>query len=374
MLMAATGCRFDKEPVSPGREQVVVHSVLDPSRFRQSVLLERLLTGREAIDDGIPFDSLDPIASHGGSPVSNALVIVFGPSGDSAVATERLVSGRGTGMYEFDNSATDVPGASNERLEIARGRTYRLHIVTPDDRVLTAMTTVPDGPSASGPEFSNFNRDRQSIFLFWDPVPLAERYAITIRSPRGGFSIFVDSLEFLLSGDLKNTSNATLADVFVPGFTQEITVAAVDRNYHNYFRSENDPYTGRGLLTHVTGGLGVFGSAVVLRHQRVSVTANIDHVIEGTYARNIGAGPQYMRLFVNATANQQMDISGDHGSGLFPAGMLGTLDRDSLKLALLRGQSARDTAMFIEGTLRSGIIRGRIRGGGDVEYRQLMTP
>jgi hypothetical protein len=33
-----------------------------------------------------------------------------------------------------------------------------------------------------------------------------------------------------------------------------------DTNYYDFVRSRSDPFTGRGFLNHLEGGIGVFGS------------------------------------------------------------------------------------------------------------------
>ena len=378
LVLVATGCRFDKEPIGPRAWQPVVHGVLDPGVTRQQILLERTLTGITRVPEHAVFDSLDPIATHGGSPIQDAIVIVYGPNGDSAVAVERRLdpSGvRGTGVYEFMNQPVDPTSPqADQSLPIVRGGTYRLSVTFPlSPGQVTATTTVPDAPSAVGSSFESFNRDHESVFLFWDEMPGTTRYAIGITTPRGPFRMFVDSLEFLVSGSLRNTSIPSLEDVFHPGFTQSVTVAAVDRNYYDYYRSDNDQYSGRGLLSHVTGGLGVFGSSVLLRNRRLTVTADMDHRLEGTYGRVSGAGPQFITLYAMSVAGAQAKFSGNYSApGLYPPGALGALNGDSLTLALLQGQTARDTAMLIQGKLTTnGTLTGTLRGGGPVEYRLL---
>ena len=374
-LLVLVGCRFDEKTIGPGDETIVVHAVLDPDRYDHRILLERVLTGRVSISDRIPFDSLDPIRTHGGSPVSGATVIVYGPEGDSAVATERIApgDGQGTGVYEFENRAdASSDGPASPAVEVLPGRTYRLSVSTADGHVLGASTTIPAGVSAfrSGSP-QDFNRDRQTQFLFWDVVPGAARYEIAASSPNGGFSMFVDSLEFAVSGLLKNTATGELDDVFLPGFVQDLTASAVDRNYFDYFRSHNDVFSGRGLIDHVDGGLGVFGSIVVLRFVRLDVTADVDHRFEGLYNRVSGPGPDWIRLFVVSEKGARLELSGNYrGSGLYPPGAIGTVSSDSLTLALLRGQSARDTLMTIDGVIDVGSVRGRVRGSSSaVEYR-----
>lgn len=379
-LAILAACQFDEKAIGPGSDQIAVHAVLDPGQLRHRILLEHVLTGRNAISDKVAFDSLDPVVTHGGVPVSGAMVIVYGPAGDSAVASERLAGSdnHGTGMYEFLNRADAVvdPPVSPS-VPILPGNTYQLHITTGDGRVLRATTTVPNAISTTrDPAFQPFNRDHDAKFLYWDEVPGAYRYLVTASSPRGAFHIFVDSLEFLLNGTIKNISSETFSDVFVPGFVQDVTTAAVDRNYFDYYRSKNDDYSGRGLINHVEGGLGVFGSMVLLRFLRLDVTADVDQRVEGTYSRVEGPGPEFIEIFTNGGDAAQADLSGRYlASGIYLPGILGTLRLDSMSLALLRGQSAHDTSMVIDGVLDGENLRGRLRSdGARVIYRRYVVP
>jgi hypothetical protein len=380
VLLLFTSCRFDEKTIGPGVEQVVVHAVLDPGRFEHRILLEHVLTGRIAISDRVPFDSLDPIVSQSGAPVSGATVTIFGPRGDSAVAVERLApsDGHGTGMYTFFNRA-DAPsdGPASPALLVLAGETYRLRVTTTDGHLLTATTTIPRaGSPFRDPSTKAFNRDHQDFFLFWSAIPGAARYEIAVTSPNGAFSTFVDSLEFVVSGTLRNTKTRTFTDVFVPGFVQDVTVSAVDDNYFDYYRSASDVFSGRGLINRIDGGLGVFGSAVMLRFVRFNVTADMGGRLEGVFDRIAGSGPVWMRLYVTSDYGSRVALSGNYSaSSILLPGALGTINGDSISIALLRGQSAHDTAMTIDGKFDGTTLRGRIRGSGTlVEYQRFIGP
>ena len=58
------------------------------------------------------------------------------------------------------------------------------------------------------------------------------------------------------------SSRTTSSISSFPGFRQDVLVAAVDSNFYDYYRTNNDPFTGAGIISRLTGGLGLFGSLV----------------------------------------------------------------------------------------------------------------
>ena len=71
LLLSAAGCVFDRITLSPATDALIVHGVLNPGTTEQVVLVERSLSGRTPVVR-LPFDSLDPIVSDGGTPVRGA--------------------------------------------------------------------------------------------------------------------------------------------------------------------------------------------------------------------------------------------------------------------------------------------------------------
>ena len=358
LCLLAGGCKLDREPVAAGRDQLVVHAVLNPAPQHQLILLERTLTGRAAIDTTLHYDSLDAVVSRGGIPVSGATVVVVGADGDSAVALEdavRRTDGRGRGMYRFENVQRD-PEPGDTSLHVVPGGRYELHITTADGATVRGTTVVPGAqPVPPATTFVPFDRDEDSVFVWWDDVPQAARYQLRIESPRGPFHLFVDSTEYLIAGGLRNTDVGGLPNVFFPGFVQQVTIGAVDRNFYDYYRTANDPFTGSGLVTHLDGALGVFGSYVMIRSSQLTVIApDTNELIEGPYHRlsaSYAGAPEIVQLYTESASGQTTRLSGNwrNGStGFPPPGVLGTFDGFHVTLALLRGQSARDTAAVID--------------------------
>jgi len=377
------GCEFDHTVVPQGPEQIVVHAVLNPGRPTQRILVERTLTGRVEIPSDQQFDVRDPIATGGGVPITDARVVVYSDA-DSAVLAERTpgIEG-GTGVYEFLNSPDTLADDSTfvdtrPRLVVQPGAQYRLRVTAPDGRVVTAVTTVPEAqpvPAISGPE--RFDRDADSLFVFWEEVPLANRYLLRIDSPRGPFALFVDSLEYLVSGSLRNVFVDQLPRVFVPGFTQTVQVAAVDESFYDYFRSFNNPFTGTGIINHLEGGIGLFGSYVLLRYRTLDVTAPPRYPFEGTYVFESGAdgrAPTSLRIYVESASATTYALSGNYTPTApqpAPPGLLGSYDGSRITVALLRAQLASDTANVLTGRLEGDILSGTF-GAGDppVRYRR----
>jgi len=144
-LLALAGCTLDEEPTAPGRDQLVVHLVLNPQHLDHVLLLERTLSGRETIDSTLAWDSTDAVVSRGGVPVTGATVVITSETGDSAVAVEDLArrgDGRGAGMYRFRNLVADEqPGDSI--VAVVPGARYTLRIETPDGETVRGETVVP---------------------------------------------------------------------------------------------------------------------------------------------------------------------------------------------------------------------------------------
>jgi hypothetical protein len=356
--------------------------VLNPAVSDQVILVERALTGRNTTLVDVPYDSLDPILSGGGVPVSGARVVVYGPQGDSAVALEDRVTrpdARGAGAYRLRHVAVGIPRpAGGQLITLTPGLTYRLRITSGDD-VVTGETTIPASPPRNEVVVQPFNRDRDSVFIGWNPVAEAARYVVHVASPRGAFQLFVDDFEYLVAGTLSNTSQVGLPKVFVPGFFQTVEVAAVDANFHDYYRSGSDRFTGRGLLTHLQGATGLFGSYVLLRTIQFDVTADERGPADGAYRLESGGGanvPSGFRIYTEYGAEGPITrLSGSWSRSSATTdrlGLLGNLVVENITLALLRGQSSRDTALVLDGQYVSPFITATIRGSTQrVTYRRL---
>lgn len=386
MSVLLAGCIFDTITLPPGADRVAVHGVLNPGVTDQVILVERALTGRTLLPRA-PFDSIDPIVSDGGTPISNARVVVQNSRGDSVVLREERsvrADGRGTGVYRFVNlEGVADPTDFYPRLPVEPGEQYQLRVTTADGALITGRTTVP---SAIGRIASTvprqFVRDRDSMFVGWPAISKAARYEVRIESVNGPFRTFVDSLEYLLAGSLTHTDVSGRPRVFWPGVRQLVTVSAVDSNYHDYYRGGSDEFGARGLITHLDGGVGVFGSMSRIRERILDVTADTAGSPAGRWQATTAIGvplPFEFQLWPESQAFGVIRLSGQVISGslsttsVVVARQVGA----DLSFTVLARQSLRDTLVTVDGQLSSfgdgrprliGTVRGSTQS---VTYRRL---
>ena len=377
IVAVATACQFDTVTLPQGEERPVVHSVLNPWAPEQVVLVERTLTGRVTVREDERYNRNDPVVSGGGVPISNARVVVYNAANDSVVALEdadiredRL----GAGVYRFLNPASPSapPSSPLPRLAIRPGETYRLRITTPAAEVVTAQTLVPQVPAIPPVGGTRaFNRDRDTLHLFWEAVPRSQRYLVRIETPWGPMFLFTDQLEAHIAGTLRNIFQEDIPKVFLPGFRSTVSVAAVDASYFDYYRSASDPFTGSGLINRMEGGVGVFGALSELYSYRVLVSANMEDPIEGVYQLNPPGpylfAPPSMELYLESRSSQGDFLTGRYdGRGDNPnASFVGRVVGDQVSLAFLRFENeVGDTLGTFVGRIRGDTLSGTIRPRG----------
>ncbi len=360
--VALAACDLGTVDVPRTKPTVVVHGVLNPSAANQIILVERTLTGAVEIPDTV-FDASNPIASAGGIPISGAIVEIVDSAGgitrgveDGSVASNPP---RSTGVYRVPLFGPSlVPGAK-----------YELRVHTPDGDNVTASTRMPK-PSIrfSGGLTRIFNRDHDLIAAQWTAASATRAYAVRIESPFGPFFLFTDSLSFRTNGDLRNLFPSDLERVFIPGFRQDILIAAVDSNFYDYYRTNNDPFTGAGIISRVNGGLGMFGALVPINTGTITVTADQSDPIEGRFrltpATTDQATPTQFTLYIEsapAKADAPAALSGRYQLGNSATrgdGIVGQLRGPDVNLVLLNGQLAGDTLDVFTGELAGDTLRG----------------
>jgi hypothetical protein len=360
-LCIASACEIGTVDVQPTTAGVVVHGVLNPSATTQVVLLERTLTGAIDIPD-TSFDSSDPIISAGGIAITGATVELIDSTGKVTRAVEDRVvnpNGKGSGVYRFA-----IPGTA-----LVIGARYQLHIRTPTGEEVTASTRIPRATTRGTNGLTRtLNRDHDALFYQWPRVTGARSYAVRVESPFGPFFLFTDSTAIRLTGDLRNLFAGDLQRVFIPGFRQDIIVAAVDSNFYDYYRTNNDPFTGSGIISRINGGLGLFGSMVSLNTGTLMITADQTEPIEGRFrltpATTDQNTPTALNLYVESkgandglpsslTGRYTLGTSSTRGDGIIGK-FLGT----TVSLALLANQLSGDTVDVFLGELDGDTIRG----------------
>src|SRR5262249_32669085 len=148
-------------------------------------------------------------------------------------------SHQGLGVYRVQ-----IPGPS-----LVLGGLYRLHVRTAQGEELTASTRIPKPAVRSTGALNRvFNVDHDISNPQWQAVAGASSYFVRVETPFSPFLAFTDSTRFQFNGQLRNLFSSDLRHVFLPGFQQEILIAAVDSNFYDYYRTGNDPFTGSGII------------------------------------------------------------------------------------------------------------------------------
>jgi hypothetical protein len=358
-LVVASACELEKVAVPESTPGVVVHAVLNPAAGVQLVYLERTLTGAQATGSGT-FDPGNPIASAGGVPIENAAVEISDSSGVTALGVE-------------ENPGVYVVLLSGPTLIL--GTRYKLHVHTQEGEDVTAFTRIPlPEVSSTGGLTRTLNRDHDTLNISWDKAPKARAYAMRVESPFGPFFLFTDSLHVRLTGDLRNLFAGDLQHVLVPGFHQDLLVAAVDSNFFDYYRTNNDPFTGAGIISRINGGLGLFGSLVTLTNGTLTVIADQTEPIEGRFrvqAPVDSATPvSSFNLYIESPAinsNAPAALSGRYittGANPHVDGLIGKMKGNDVALAFLANQSASDTIAVFVGQLSNGVLKGQFAASG----------
>jgi hypothetical protein len=376
-MLAAIACTFDQQSVAVQPPQVVVHAVLDVGGTEQQVLIERTLSGTVDIPKNQRFDPDDPINTGGGIPITGAEVTVTGPTG-IFYGVEAPAPGHpstyATGRYILTSGTI----TSGPRIPLRPGSRYDLRVRTPDGTVVTGSAVIPQSAAfVPSSRLDAFNRDRDSLKLVWNDVGAARSYLVRIETPFGPFLLFSDSTHVTLPGDLRNFFATSLERTFIPGFRQRVSLAAVDSNYYDYYRSRNDPFTGAGIINRLRGGIGLFGSAVSINARTLDVTQNTrEPAFEGTYEVRVTptlprAVADLLRIYVE-TPGEPAALSGwfsrNRASGVLE-GMIGTRKDGKVVLEFLENQSSVDTVAVFAGEQRGdSLVGGYVGVNGAVVF------
>jgi hypothetical protein len=246
----AFGC-VDRSPVAPNADVLIVQSVLDAGARDQYVVVQ-------ATDGAIAQQTA----------VDGATVTLELPDGRVLSAVAERDSGRviprsgepavGT-VYHFAlGTDTLTPGA-----------TYRLRIVTPDGRVATGATTIPSATPVPDVALDTVPFTvRDTLTLAWPRVRGASSYNVQILALGHEYSLFTDtSVAVTLDSLFAGSGDDQIALCGMNG----VVVSAVDVNYYDYYRHKPDTFTGSGVISHLDGAIGVFGSIVAVDRRVLAV-------------------------------------------------------------------------------------------------------
>jgi hypothetical protein len=245
VVLALGAACVERQPLEPARgNTLVVHAVLDPSSRDQTVAVQ-IARGTEANIER----------------VTGATVILALPDGRRMQA----IADTGQALFGY-HFPLDRLG-----FELVPGATYGLEIHVPDGRTVTGHTTIPRSAPVSldAAEEEFFVRD--TLRMRWSRVPAARGYEVSVLVVGDRFetldSFFADTAVDLTTTSVGSTGNTLLSR----GRTNHLAVTAVDTNYFDYYRRESDIFTGVGLITHLEGADGLFGSLVPIGARVLSV-------------------------------------------------------------------------------------------------------
>jgi uncharacterized protein DUF4249 len=248
--------------VAPGKQVVIVHAVLDLGAPSQVVIVEysevagasvRIAGAQVSIttSDGIQMAGVPDTAT----------TRHFGVGGPPTTTLDTI-------DYRVSPSAYGV--------SLVPGRTYRLHVHTPAGEDVTGTTTIPlAAPVTIDTTKIVFKQLSDTLRFSWSDVVGAAAYEL--RTEYGGNTppaccgvpvyVAFTTNPVSLSGTLRNSNG----DHVLPrsGDVAAI-VSAVDQNYYEYYRVLSDPFIG-AAPSHLTGGMGVFGSLVPIAGRRLAV-------------------------------------------------------------------------------------------------------
>lgn len=252
IAIAVTACEPPNEPLPLTERRLLVQSVLDLGTRRQTISVR--WTG--------------PTVSFFDEAVQGATVSITGPNGIEMIAAEDTGTPNGfrRGNYHLDldrYGATLVPGGI-----------YDLRVATATGEEASGRTTVPGaGPAIADTALRSFRRSSDTLRLAWPRVSGARSYYVTIRGR--DFNFAVDNERYSAFADTAVTLSGRARwfddDIFIPGDTVTVFVAAVDDNHYTYYHTTVDPFAG-APPTRLTGAVGVFGSLVPLIRRRYVVT------------------------------------------------------------------------------------------------------
>lgn len=293
-VLAFGACELDETVAAGGEPMVVVSAIMRPDLPGQHVIVERTFTGGVDVPDSgdIPIPPRAPRI-----PIEFALVTVTNldlPGDTCGQPVEFSATPYDTETVAMPGIYWSSPGCPTMR----PGDRLRLRVETQEGELVTGTTRVPGMREAylavggdsvvlgGGDSVLSFNRDRDTLRFGVDAI-VGRLLQLDVR--RHGYlsdygtKVHVDTTRFTLAGDAVNAFVSGRGnDVFLGGRSYVLTLALSDTNYFNFSRSWNNPFTGRGFINRLEGGIGVFGSAVAAT-SRVWVVADMDDPREGLF-------------------------------------------------------------------------------------------
>jgi hypothetical protein len=257
---------------------IVLFGVLDPTSAEQVVLL---MQSRASVPDAsqLTLDPSDPIVSSGESPIVDARVVLYGPTGDSAVAVEdrvRRADRLGSGVYRLWTAGSSSTAPAGAFLRLQTGERYRLHVTTAAFGEADGSTRVPAVDRVVAAASRNVILSRDTVLLP-TVTPRGAGFVYSLRAANGtsaeGDQQYRRDLEprLILPSRQDDWAFAFVRERLRTGSRHVLTVTAADSNYFEYYGSAGDPFADRTQRTNLSGAAGVFGSVLLIFTQPITI-------------------------------------------------------------------------------------------------------
>lgn len=298
-VLAAASCRLSDVTIPQGDPIIVVHGVMRPDLDQQFVIVERTFTG--TIDSDYDVGPVIPLESGPQVPEDGAVVYVSnldqteGPCGPAVRFSQDLSPALETaGVYWSPVGCPEMRPGNRLSLWVETAAGDSIHGETRVPGMDAAFLGLGDDTVPFGSDsLVVFNRDRDTLAIWVEPIagrllqvePLrfGNLNSVLGDDVTGGAKVFADSTYMELPGNLIDViTRGEGEDLFLPGRHYLLSLALTDTAYYDFARSRSDPFTGRGFINRLTGGIGVFGSMVATT-AHLKVIGDRDDPREGAY-------------------------------------------------------------------------------------------
>lgn len=288
LLPLFSACELTEVTVAPGKRVVVVQGVISRTAPKQFVVVEYSQTGE--VLTGYSYPRIPP---------GNPKIPIRGASVTIEHAGSLACAGRVDTLLERPPMDTLLKASGTYVGPVCTpepGERLLLRVETPAGEVVTGATTVPGAsarevavgalPAQVGDDTLGFDRERDTLRIGVTPVSGRGLQLEVRRVPDYSdlaIFAFTDTMGIRFPGNLVNPFEGSDGEsIFRAGRYYVLAVALTDTSYYDFLRSRSDPFTGRGFINHLTGGIGVFGSVETVSYL-LRVVAPVDDPREGVY-------------------------------------------------------------------------------------------